>query len=503
MNIKKIITVGLIAAASGAMALDYVEVTDVKARQRYPWNGKVDIDFQLDSRATEPYQMIVEVFDNVGKTNLPVQSVSAEGVSFEENPCMVRTDTTRIVWDAGKDLPNGFTCTNVLVTCRDDRLIAESNRYMIVELSSGAISYTNCPPSGGWTEDYMTTKMALRRIRPQAFYMGSPVTDVEHASNEVLHKVKITKPYYIGVFEVTEKQYALICGGSGDGTRPVEKTWGEIRGEDVANGDELSFDKKNFVVNITQKNTETQFSWPKNTEVDDNSFMGKLRDRTGLQVDLPTEAQWECACKAGCSAPLYIGTSNSPANESAVVGAPKLDKDGLKYTYVGVSVANAFGIFDMCGTVAEWCLDRYQDNLSEFEQIDPIGAAFSTEEHGLSSSITMHRDYYSNGSMSDKFQYKGTWYSVWDSGASGNYEYSFKYHAFGCRRVVKGGSCRAASRSSELNLPITRYFTEGVSIFRSSRYIAPGVEEVWNKSETIKASWGNARHGIRVCVLAE
>ena len=52
MNIKKAITVGFMAAAASALALDYVEVIDVSARQRYPWNGLVDIDFELDSRPT-------------------------------------------------------------------------------------------------------------------------------------------------------------------------------------------------------------------------------------------------------------------------------------------------------------------------------------------------------------------------------------------------------------------------------------------------------------------
>ena len=75
MKINKLITAGIIMAAVSALALDYVDVIDVKARQRYPWNGLVDIDFELDSKATEPYQMKVTVFDNDGKTNLPVKTV--------------------------------------------------------------------------------------------------------------------------------------------------------------------------------------------------------------------------------------------------------------------------------------------------------------------------------------------------------------------------------------------------------------------------------------------
>ena len=108
MNITKLAAVGIVSVAVSAMALDYVEVIDVVARQRYPWNGLVDIDFELDSKATEPYMMKVTVFDNVGKTNLPVKTVYTEKVSQKANPCMVTKDTTRIVWDAAADLPDGF-----------------------------------------------------------------------------------------------------------------------------------------------------------------------------------------------------------------------------------------------------------------------------------------------------------------------------------------------------------------------------------------------------------
>ena len=138
MKINKLITAGIIMAAAGAMALDYCEVTDVKARQRYPWNGLVDIDFTLDSKATEPYLMKVTVFDYDGKTNLPVKTVYTEKVSQKTNPCMVTKDTTRIVWDAAADLPNGFKCTNVLVTCQDTRCEPTNKLYCVIDLSAGS-----------------------------------------------------------------------------------------------------------------------------------------------------------------------------------------------------------------------------------------------------------------------------------------------------------------------------------------------------------------------------
>ena len=160
MNIKKLAAVGIVSGAASAMALDYVEVIDVAARQRYPWNGLVDIDFELDSRATEPYMMKVTVLDNVGKTNLPVRTVYTENVSQKDNPCMVTKDTTRIVWDAAADLPDGFKCTNVLVTCQDTRCVPTNKLYCVIDLSAGSsassypVSYLDSVPPGGWTDEY-------------------------------------------------------------------------------------------------------------------------------------------------------------------------------------------------------------------------------------------------------------------------------------------------------------------------------------------------------------
>ena len=388
MNIKKLITVGIAGMAMGVMALDYVEVTDVKARQRYPWNGLVDIDFELDSKATEPYQMQVTVVDNVGKTNLPVKTVYTEGISFKENPCMVHKDTSRILWDAAADLPDGFKCTNVLVTCQDTRSMGTSNLYMIVDLSGGTaaekftVTYTNCPPKGGWTEDYKLTKLVLRRVEPHVFQMGSPLSEDEHASNESLHNVELTKPYYIGVFEVSESQYALICGGSGGDTKPVEKTWDAIRGWDVENSVTTTLSDA-FVApyqgtfTVIQNKTASGYAWPNSSNVGLNSFMGNLRAKTSLMFDLPTEAQWECACRAGSATPLNVGEDNTESASALIRGEKVLDPTETHYIYIGNFMPNALGLYDMLGNVDEWCLDVYENDLGKEDRVDPVGPSIT------------------------------------------------------------------------------------------------------------------------------
>jgi len=428
MNIKQIITVGVAGMAMGALALDNVEVTDVKARQRYPWNGKVDIDFTLDSKPTEPYQMQVEVYDNVGKTNLPVKSVCTEGISFEENPTMVREDTRRIIWDASKDLPNGFRCTNVLVTCRDSRVNADAKRYLIVDLSSGAssskypVSYTNCPPSGGWTEEHLMTKLILRRIEAGCFEMGSATVDPGRSDNEDLHRVSVTKPYYIGVFKLTEAQLALISGGTSISSKPVKKDWYSLRGVDVTiNELEGSYhDASKYGVPseadwfCLSRGVTNNYFWPTSSAVDNDSIIGCLRIRTGLQFDLPTEAQWERACRAGAQTALYSGKSNSVENCQKLTGDPKYDQSGDHLVYLGQYLPNAFGLYDMSGAGDEWCLDVYATNLGREETLNPIGS-FSVIEQTIVSRQS--------------------------SFPCVNY-----YYGIGCKRVLKGGGYRSASR---------------------------------------------------------
>ena len=89
----------------------------------------------------------------------------------------------------------------------------------------------------------------------------------------------LTRSFYMGVFEVTQRQWELVTGSNpsqykGD-MRPVEQvSWNTIRGD------------------------SSTYNWPGSANVDSNSFVGRLQAHTGLNFDLPADAQWECACRA-------------------------------------------------------------------------------------------------------------------------------------------------------------------------------------------------------------
>ena len=477
MKIKYVIAIICFGYMTSVMALDYVEVIDVKARQRYPWNGLVDIDFELDSKATEPYQMKVTVFDNVGKTNLPVKTVYTEGVSFSQNPTMVKSDTSRIIWDASADLPNGFKCTNVLVTCQDERTIDNPKRYMIIDLSAGAnatsypVTYANCPPSGGWTEDYKLTKLVLRRIEPAVFFMGSPISETDRENNETFHKVRLTNPYYIGVFEITAKQFALICGGEGGDTQPVTKTLNVIRGFDMDYDDAVTLDSENKIFKVEQKKKESAYCWPNYSNVSATSFIGLLRTKTGLNFDLPTEAQWENACRAGSAKPLYLGLTNSVESASQIAGPKKIVDN--HYIYVGNYIPNSFGLYDMCGNVGEWCLDVYEADLGDRYVVDPPGrnVTYTAIETMKQTKI-----------WSSYTHYKGVTYST-----GGGTKYgSWINISYGIPRVVRGLDSRVAARKSALTVNTSgEVFVEGMKYYTY---------------EPFKAKYTNPEYGIRVAL---
>ena len=242
--------------------------------------------------------------------------------------------------------------------------------YMVVDITSTAapnspMYYPSvaCLPGGLFgKDDYRTTKLVMRKIHAKnvRWTMGSILETSRDASNEATHDVTLTNNFYIGVFEVTQSQFYEVAGFNNShfqvegAMRPVNNvSFNSLRG----------------------------------------SFLDILNSRTGLDFDLPGEAQWEYACRAGHGEMRWgDGTYISDTTDAGIPGRCQYTGgkiwDGSSYNFpntsltgptngtaiVGSYAPNSWGIYDMHGNQYEYCLDWYEADISSLNgavNIDP------------------------------------------------------------------------------------------------------------------------------------
>ena len=195
--------------------------------------------------------------------------------------------------------------------------------------------------------------MKLVRIEPGGFTMGVGETPLPHELTNMRgtqfegdfderpnHKVTITKPFYIGACEVTNFQYELF-----------KQDHKELRGQNAG----LSKEDDEAVIDVNWYEAQTFCRW--------------LSDKEGMPYRLPTEAEWEYACRAGTTTHYNLGdTIGDEFRKNAfMLGAAKYAP-----LFVGKTTPNKWGLYDMHGNVEEWCYDWYGPYKSD-SQKDPIG----------------------------------------------------------------------------------------------------------------------------------
>lgn len=243
------------------------------------------------------------------------------------------------------------------------------NKYMILDLKDYSVSYLEDVPEGGWTYEHKTVKLVLRYIPAGSFTMGSPESEIGRQNGETQHEVTLTRPFYMGIYPVTGKQYRLIgnTGGNWLGNdRPIDISYRLLNETD----DDLR--------NILREAFKS-----------DANFIETLRRKSKLNFDLPTEAQWEYACRAGTTTAWNDGTDITGESFCPHLGKLALYCHSFKrYTDprnnrdlpgpVGTHLPNAWGLYDMHGNIEEWCLDWYSKELSAEPATDPKGPETGT-----------------------------------------------------------------------------------------------------------------------------
>jgi len=193
-----------------------------------------------------------------------------------------------------------------------------------------------------------TVNLDMIWVEPGTFMMGSPSDELGRDEGEIQHEVTLTKGYWLGKYEVTQAQYKAVMGKNpsyfwlGDDW-PVEQ---------VSRNEAMEFCAKLTAI----EKAAGRLPW-------------------GYEYSLPTEAQWEYACRAGTTTAL-----NSGKNLSDMYVCPEMDEvgwyDDNNYgmtSMVGQKLPNAWGFYDMHGNVFEWCLDWYNSDYYENSpESDPV-----------------------------------------------------------------------------------------------------------------------------------
>lgn len=205
--------------------------------------------------------------------------------------------------------------------------------------------------------------MAFVRVPAGEFWMGSAEDDAAADADErPRHLVRLTRPFFIGVHEVTQAEYEQVVGENPSWFSP--NGHGRDRLGDV--------DAARLPVDYV--------TWDEAV-----AFCRRLSDlpdekRAGRRYRLPTEAEWEYAARAGSERRYHFG--DEPSAEYANIHLGERDLDGRREgrtTPVGSHAPNAFGLCDTCGNVWEWCQDRYAaDYYTASPEDDPAGPAAGT-----------------------------------------------------------------------------------------------------------------------------
>ena len=318
-----------------------VRIEDVRATPVAPW-GRIVVDYTVaGDLATD-----IPCYDAVvTASNRMTGAVYAGGAT--EGETALTPGKHRVWWNArAAGLREAAEAVDV-------RVAYEGPTYCVVDLSGGVnaksypVSYLPGISPKDWSDEYKTTKLILRYIPAGSFIMGGG------GSSDESRRVVLTKPFYMGVFEVTQKQWKLVMGswpgsspsssyGRGDAYPAYYVSYNDIRG------------------------SSSGARWPASSAVDTSSFLGRLRAKTGLNFDLPTEAQWEFACRAGTATTYYWGDAMDGAY------AWYYNNSGRTTHLVGTRTPNAWGLYDMSGNVWEWCRDWYGTLAYG---ADPVGSA--------------------------------------------------------------------------------------------------------------------------------
>jgi len=186
--------------------------------------------------------------------------------------------------------------------------------------------------------------MTFKEIPAGTFMMGSPESEADRKDNETQHHVTISKPFYMQTTEVTQGQ------------------WKEVMGTEPWKGRRYVKEGPNYAASYV--------SWN-----DAVAYCEKLSDEESVTYRLPTEAEWEYACRAGTETRWSFGNDEKVLGDYAWYDKNAAGIVREEYAHqVGLKKPNGFGLYNMHGNVCEWCHDYYEEDYDkQSSEKDPTG----------------------------------------------------------------------------------------------------------------------------------
>ncbi len=409
-----------LASACIASSAFGASIDQVIVRQQWPWSTDIVVEYML-SGVTSPVDIEVEAYSGDVKLNSDVlrNAITGDRYALTKNgPGEFTIDPVKVFGTANVVLPN----FRVKLTVSDSPANADEVLYKIFDLKDGSCTdvtrtellngkYGSIVTDFGnigegyntsledvliWTGvtnniEYRTSKLVMRKIPAKnvetkiGSYECQSLTNV----NNALRTVSFTNDYYMGVFELTYGQALSLYTNT-----PGSTVWNTKITMRFTN----TVDQYERPMNMSDTFSRNMVSrWPGDASFKKGPFsnnnstvVGNVRKQTGiLGFDLPTEAVWEYACRAGTTNDFNSGLNFTTESDIALLGRTSLESqtgspspaDSIYYltsaeggsAIVGSYRPNAWGLYDMHGNIMEMCLDRYVDDVTGFTGDDPWG----------------------------------------------------------------------------------------------------------------------------------